>query len=769
MDPVQRRYDMLTGWRAQAEAVSHQPVPSPADLLAIAGSPAAWPTGSDAASVEAWRPTIVWLLQQMKLGVSDPVESLPAELLQPTGTMSDAAAIAALMEWRERGVGQNLPGFDALRDQHLKTIVTSRIRTPEGIAKLLPSEALRGLSAEVARLLTSPSGDVEAEAVGSTTAQAPQPAIPPPPATERASERVSAPTAPAEAPASAAVPHDPVEPAEVVDFRSFEPYDMSAPPGEPGPLTATVAATGGWNLRWSAAEATGVALYRVVSRDDYAPYAPESADPVTVTDEPRALDPRESTSSVRHYQVWLNTGADVAGATRSQPVLHAAVSVVSQALDVDIRADGGRVIGQWRVFPGVERVQVYRIPIERARTAGILPEYRILTEDDNLGGFVDAGVVRGARYVYLVCVEAPVDGVTRLSSASRVEVAVPAVLTPVTDLAVEAHGEGDGRVFDLSWTDPPAGRVQIYRTPTAPRAGAGTEARPTSALPQMQLADGDRLSHPIRPESGGRSSMREVPWPDGWTRAYFTPVTVLDGTAHVGTTTSATWVPPVGVPRVVERVDRQVLTFAWPTGAASVLAYVAPRGASSEAARGGRASEISRTQYQDLGGLAFSFQLPATGCSIHIVPVAFAAGEKVEGAAVAVDYAGLLRLRYATSVKRGFMGKPATMMLDIVSSIAVEPPPFVLVHNPDRLPLDVGDGTALEVALDGDETMAVTRRPTPARLTPDELSRWRVDVKNVLGYVRLFVDLPPEMLQLVALMDPPVKDLRLDPLFGGRT
>jgi hypothetical protein len=323
------------------------------------------------------------------------------------------------------------------------------------------------------------------------------------------------------------------------------------------------------------------------------------------------------------------------------------------------------------------------------------------------------------------------------------------------------------RAFVLRWTEPPAGRVLVYRSPRPPLAGAATEARPVEALPQMQLEEHERLTHPVR-RHDGVASMHEVPWPEGWTRAYFTPVTVLEGTARVGTTAAATWVPPAGVPRLVERVNRQVLTFAWPAGAASVLAHIGPRGAGVEAARGGgRTCEISEAQYRELGGLTFPFLLPAEGCAVHIVPVAFASGERVEGIPVTVDYPGLLRMAYTTAVKRNLMGRPTGVTVEITSHVRVGPPPFALVHHPDRLPLDIADGTALEGVREGDDTLARTYRPVPDLVGPDEPSRWRFDVKGLHGYVRLFVDLPPQVLQRVALLDPPVTQLRLEPWFGG--
>lgn len=803
MEPAARRYDMLMAWRSSLVATGAEPLPAADDLrtIAIAGSPQAWPQHVDAATTEPWRPTIEWLLSQLKSGAADPVGHIPAELRRPAGremgtaarsgtagegqsragsvsgsANTDSPALTALKSWHQEGLRRGAVGFSALKDVHLRRIVSSPDRSPATIAKMLPHQALRSLGGEVAELLRA--ADAGASGDGASRERtAPEPSgyaasggSPlPGPAGSRDAE--PAPAAPSSTRSPA--PSPPVEaaagsPAHAVDPEEFEPYDLSVPAGEPAALRASTSPSGHQSLRWTDRDRDTFTVYRIVSGDEYAPYSPDNADLVAVTHDTKAVDARPLTSAVRHYQVWRNAGPDADTAVQSQPTLHAAGSVVSPVQDLDVRSDGGRVIGQWRALVGTERVQVYRVPIERAAQAGLSPEYQILADRDNLGGFVDPGGTRGATYLYRICAAARVDGGLRLSSPSSVEITLDAVLAPVTDLSVDAKGEGGARVFDLHWTSPPAGRVLVYRSPKPPRAGAGSEARAMSALPQMQLVETDRLSDPIEVDGAGRSLMRDVPWPEGWTRAYFTPVTVLDDTVRVGTTTSATWVPPAGMPRVVERVDRQVLTFAWPEGAAAVLAYAAPLGTSPDTARGGRHAEVSKKQYEDLGGLTFPFLLPAEGCAVHIVPVAFAAGEKVEGTPVTIEYRGLLRLSYTTSLKRGLTGRPSSMMVAITSAIPVAPPPFVLVHNSDRLPLDVGDGTPLDAVRDGDETMAVTRRPLPERLAPKDESRWKFDVRNRQGYVRLFVDLPPQHLQRVALLDPPVSQLRLDALFGGR-
>lgn len=721
----------------------------------------------------------------------------------------------SLKRWVQAGLARNPKAFSEVKDRDLKTLLASGNRSLEWVAANLPP-GIKMYAAEVVELLAAPAkagADAPSTAAPSPAPATPAPATPAPatpaPATPAPRPQAhSAPERPSVQPPSRQDTHDPgpeapadrardaVEHEADLDAaaggstvedgsglsREFDPtdfadFDYSEPIGQPGPLTCTGAKAEAIALSWAApTEPAAVTVYRVVSGDEFAPYAPDRADLVAVTTMRKCVDSRPFTTAVRYFQVWRNEGEDVDGALGSQPRLHAAHAVVSPVMDVEIREDEGRVIGQWRAFPGVRRVQVFRIPIERAAVGRLAPEYRILAGDLNLGGFVDATAERGRRYLYQAYAEVDVEGIVRLSAPRNADMRISAVLVGVSDLTVRPHGGDVDAQFDLTWTEPPAGRVVVFRTKDGPRSGADAEARQESVLPSMGLDPSDRLSYPINPEPDGGVSMRDVPWPAGWPRTYFTPVTILDGMARVGTTTSATLVPPVREAVIVERVHRQVVTFAWPKGAAKVVAHEGPVGGTSEQVRGGRRHEISAAQYTELGGLGLPVPLPSRGCALHLVPVAFDRGDPVEGAPTTLAYPGLLRMAYRISIRRGITGRPTSLTVSILSEVPLPGPPpftgcppFVLVHNAERLPLDVFDGHPIDVTLDGDETLERFRRIVPARLSPtEESATWKADVKDRTGFVRLFVDLPPAILRQVALLDPPARNLRLEPLFGGR-
>lgn len=751
-----KRRQVLLAWHDVVEALGH-PTPQRAALEAVAEQGAPPVAGSN---LEAWRTPVSWLLEQLALGVHEPLLHMPDRLWGAAGGEAPAAgavgsstlgsarpageAFEVLRAWRTDGVDRKDPRFESIKDTDLRLILQQGSRTEEDIRTKLRGAAARDLAAELARVLDDALGAAPAAGTQlepTTTVSATDPADAPP-FPERAQE----------------------------PGLEFAEHDFSEPGRELVHLAAVHKPAKGVELRWAAHEAA-FRLYRVVSDDHLPPYSPDLAAPVAVVSDPFVLDPRPFTSAVRYYQVWTHEGADLTTALDAQPVLHAGAAVVSPVQDVDVRDDEGRVIGQWSVWLETDKVHVMRIPVEQLAQSAGDQRFRILAGQSNLGGFVDTTAERGQRYVYQVLAESVVDGVSRLSAPVSAPVSVSAVLSPVQDLAVTLHDDGVNPQFDLTWTSPPSGRVVVFRTEQPPIAGVEERALLEGGLQQAGLTQEARLAHPIDAGSRpGTSAMTTVPWPREWTRTYFTPVTLLDGRAHVGRHTSATRTGRIEHQRIVERTHSQVLTFAWPPGAASVLVYRGPRGQPPESATSGTPEEISAAQYIRLGGLRFAHLLPATGCAVHLVPVAFAGGEKVLGAPVAVDYPGLLRLHYDLSVRRPRIGRGGTATLRIWSEIPLtSPPPFVLVHNADRLPLSVNDGSPLHLAVAGDESAVRAPLVVPAGLGPEPGEQsWVVDVKDLVGYVRLFAHLNPARAATVAVLDPPVGTLLLGAIPGRR-
>jgi len=390
--------------------------------------------------------------------------------------------------------------------------------------------------------------------------------------------------------------------------------------------------------------------------------------------------------------------------------------------------------------------------------------YRILESDVNLGGFVDREADRGRQYLYQVYTEAIVDDVIKLSSPINVPIKVSAALERVGDLAVHQFRHGQDRLFDVSWTAPPAGKVVVFRSEGGPAPGSTTAEIGESALTQTGLNMDSSLAHPINPIGDGRVGMSSVPWPRAWNRAFFTPVTILEGRAVLGTTIAATDTDTITDAKITERVDRQVVTFSWPAGASSVLMFTGPIGGEAAAAMTGRPVEITREDWEKLGGLHLRDSLPSVGCTIHLVPVAFDDGRRVNGEPCSLKYPYLVRMYYRIDIKRNLLRKPVSALISLVAAdpIAV-PTVFALVHHPTRLPLDINDGEPLRVSLDGEPGAELSHRiQLDHMITEPDGNRWRSDLSKRGGFIRLFVERDAASLSRWALIDPPIGELCID-------
>lgn len=709
-------------------------------------------------------------------------------------------SIELLKEWRTQAVDDARPFASQLKDRDLRNVANGKRDLP-AVQSQLPGVA-QGFAQELVELLATINPLLAEPAAPAADLAVPEHAThssaDPAPPTRRAARTAASGVAPAQVPvaaqpartaAKAGVAADPVGHAagEGIDASLFAAYDFISSGVMPETIKATKTLDGSRRYSWEPGAAEGaVKIYRLISGDETAPYTPDQADVIAITTEPHALDARAFSTAVRYVQVWCHTGRDRLDAMTSQPSLHATMEVVAEVPAVDIREDEGRIIGQWTALPGTQKVQIFRIPANRAAFSSGDPAYRIHADGTNLGGFVDAQAERGAAYVYQVHAEAAVYEQTLLSAPAVVPITVSAVLLPVEDLTVSVNADEDTDtvLVDLRWKIPPGGRVDIYRTATPPPAGIELKPLEEAILDQGGLRPEFRLAHPIEP-ADGTAAMLNVPWPVQWTRTYFTPVTVLDGRAHVGASRVSTRPTRIRNAKVVERVDSQILTFEWPDGADAVMVYRGVTGQGPENALAGQPLEISHSAYNQRGGMYFPATLPAEGCDLHLVPVSFEAGNRVAGSVTTVNYPWIMRVGYRVAPRKAkFTGKLTglTVVVDSRTPNAALTG-FVLVYNHERLPLTAADGQALNMMRDMDGADPATRVFNPHNRTaqdpPDtwktDPETWNSEVRSGAGYVRLFPHVPLDVLKQMAVLDPGVKELSLNSrgnpgwgLFGGR-
>jgi hypothetical protein len=266
--------------------------------------------------------------------------------------------------------------------------------------------------------------------------------------------------------------------------------------------------------------------------------------------------------------------------------------------------------------------------------------------------------------------------------------------------------------------------------------------------------------------------MRRVKWKGDGLRLYFTPVTVVGDTALVGRPVPAIGRCEIRDPVIVERTLRQVLTFDWPDGAAKVLAFLGQPGQDSAAAMRGQPEEITNQQYERQGGLYFRRELPHRGCSVHAFPVVYSDRRQILGTPVVIEYPGMLRLRYTVTPRQDRHGAVNTVTVQILSQYddassvyqqltGERAPHFILVHSADRLPLHPHDGAPVHLVPVGDANAAAGTFVRPSGLNTSSDAAWTASVTGLVGYLRLFVVVPPGLGGRVALLDPPVAGLRL--------
>ena len=663
--------------------------------------------------------------------------------------------LPALLRWRQQLIASGAVSASTFKEAHVRLVLRSGRRDVEQIRSMLPgsvAEHAEGMARVLDELTTeNTEAALPADETGAAQASAAQDVVEPP---------ETPPGQDTTLPQQAFAPYvfrEQTSEAETVvlrpvpDQRTGEhAVEISWPPYQPADT-----------------EPDSVVVYRVVSAEQHNPYSPDRAQFVGATTTTSMRDTQPPTSAVRRYQVWVNTGGSLSEALAAQPVLHAEGTRPSPVQNLAIGDDSGQVVGQWTVFPGAGAVHIYRIPAGDA--AGNELQYRIFTGGDNLHGFVDPDAEPGRRYIYRTRCEVVVDGTVRLSEAAQAEVRVSALLAPVDDLSLIPQ-DPDNTVWDLAWSAPKAGTVLIFRTKEGPSAGAEAAELPETALEQAGLPPGTRLAHPISdsldPDGRRRSVIAGVPWPSGWSRAYFTPVTVLDGRARLGKTTSTVRAGAITDAQLAEYCTKQVLTFAWPEGAAAVSIHLAPKGHDPRMGLSGRFFEIAFEDYHKFGGRQFVNELPSGGCSLHLAPVAFSAGRRISGPITTMEYAGLLRLWYSVQIDRDRDGHPLRASLTIrAERDVIGSPPFVLINNPDRIPLSINDGEPIDVA-PLNERGEFAEQPAKefywSALRADDPSEvWVANVAGREGWIRLFASLEAHRLRQLALLDPPVGALQL--------
>lgn len=667
-------------------------------------------------------------------------------------TSLDDRILNDLREWRDEQVRRENLAAGTIKDTHLAQILRSGKTNVAGIEESLPLSA-RWAAQFLAVLINRDRVDAPIDA-----------AEPPPPVD----------------PESAAQPDPPAPDGEsdqtwdsLLDNESaltdadFPSNDVVRGAGSPAQLSITTVPDG-YRLDWknAATADTGVVIYRVAARDDYEPHRPDRGRFIAATTSTEAHDAVPLVAAARFVVVWRHRGGTIEQAKRSAPELLARGQIIAPVNGFELVADHGSVIGRWSVLPNTTRVRVYRVPLRGMIDVGD-ERHRILATSRNLTGFTDTEAPPGI-YLYRAISEVDIGDGTVLSEAAEAEADFRGELQQVTDLTFQERGTDAKTWLDLSWTTPPTGDVHIYRTAAKPPPDLSKSVESAERLTSDNIAEEARLTaasrvpNPIVP--GEISQMTEVSWPKDWVFVYLTPVTTHDGQVRVGTTVvAARRAGPIKA-RVVERCNEQLITMAWPAEADEIRVFVAGQHIPVETAVAQRpVGTIDRDMYVRDGGLHLPEPLPALGCLIHLVPVTFAGGDPTLGAVTTIEYPGLLRVRYEVLTKQ-LKRRECWLYIKLNPELdRPTAPPFVLVHHPDRLPLSVDDGRRFDTYFYDQNAGSAPMNcilPTALRRGDPHLV-WRAPVTELSGYVRLFADVRPEQQRVLAIIDPPLRTLRL--------
>ncbi|GEE00701.1 putative ESX-1 scaffolding and assembly protein SaeA [Gordonia spumicola] len=678
-------------------------------------------------------------------------------------------AVEALIAWRTEQMSLGVAGAESIRDITLRNLVKFNRTSESEIASALigPASELAGaIAAVIAEFApvseTTPAPEPVRVPRHAAPADQPVPVAPRPTAVEA--------PAPA-APVLTTAPVPPPAPAgPTLTHADFAEYAFGLDSHRDNPIRIEQTATS-TDLSWEpfTPDVPGqTVIYRLVSGDDVDPYKPEAGDLLAADGTTSFVDTRFLTSAVRYYQVWAHVGRDETEARRAQPIRLASGEAISPVDDFELFEEEGRIIGRWSARPGTRCVRVTR----RSLDDGHHGETPIADGDSNLTGFVDDTAVRGRRFLYRVCAEVEVKENGRLSPFVQRDVLVSVKLTPVHDLRAESTAPDR---FDVVWTAPSTGqRVDVFLTRAAPQAGLDLEDLDASALEYAGLTGANQVKDPIRAAADGRAQIVGMRWPSDWDRAYLTPVTSFNGRVRVGRTEVFTRpIPAVVEPRIVERLDTQLVVFGWPQGASSVQVHVGVEPMTpDEICQGTPIDEASQTEYHRDGSIILRRPLQAEGCVVCVVPIAYSDGRQLRGEITTLTYRGLRRMSYSLTQfgQQPDPGVPQPPQVRRVVNLSLAaptvidgPPPLVAVFNPERLPLDAKDGQHLQFTAPNRQQIPHATFGQIRSSTHPIPTGYTLDLTNLVGHVRVFVYSRADEPARYALQDPPIDQLQLLP------
>lgn len=632
-----------------------------------------------------------------------------------------------VLAWHAEGAGSR-PEVAALDAKHLAKLGHARAETPDAVQAYLT--ATRGGAVDDALVLEI-TGVLRGESLDAVD------------------------DAPVGVPAAMPVVEAPARRDFMADPGQFAPFDWDnfaeVDPAAVAPLSVN-AVEDSYMLRWDDADSgAGHTLYRVLSAPDgWALMSPDLAQLVGVTDQTVAATSLYPTSAVTYLSVFVNSGPDETTARAAQPSVHAKGQIIWPPTQFRVDVDAvGRVVGKFTAPPGAH-VEVQR------RLATDFPGYnpaRRLSANATVAstGFVDGAPPLAQDVVYAVYTSTTLPTGETVSSLP-VEQTIRVTPPPAPpQLQVTRSDTG---FYDLSWTAPQFGTVEIFMLGESLPPGFADEVRTRGQLEGEKLTSEAMLLYPVLSE-GDRQVMRGCSSNPDWVQTHFFAAHVVDEDhIGIGAAVKQVVVPAPTHMELIERVDSEIITFAWPKGVGLLEVYRGPRGSDGlDLTVNEPMMSLTEDAYFRMGGMHLTDTLPPNGCSLHLYGVVYTP-EALRSDPVTIDYPGIVRVRYRL-VWVGANGAQVTrpeavgLRVEIHSDETLQGVQMSLVSHPNRLPLHPQEvGGSLIAA----EMVSVNAYSTGVAFS--------LPVTAVTGWVRLFVT-NIEQAGQYAILDPPVDSLNL--------
>ena len=553
----------------------------------------------------------------------------------------------------------------------------------------------------------------------------------------------------------------------VTDFHSITTLDEPEPI-EGASLSDSLQDDGTVLLEWELPEAdddkTKVRLFRVVNDDRVLERDPEDGYLKGVTVGHSWLDTESHNGALTMYQVWVHEGKTEKEALLSEPQLVGETFIIHPVTNFTLSAIGQEITGQWDFVEPTDRVCVYTCADGR----NVLHKRNeICTETPNYRGFRWQSTQGGVTHRFVVVRIVDIRG-TRLASKPSEEqhVLVDAEVSAI-DISVQEVEGFDSTEFEVTWNQPPAGEVRIYRTQQEPPPDITClDSIELSGL-QRTLDDQDWQNNIEGTDHGCT-----VAWPRDWYSIVLTPVHVDGQICRVGKPHAFKRVGEASNIELHERVTHQLLTFGWPHGASRVTAFYqeSPEDCGGELPEPSDLVSIEPKEYEKRGGMILDPPLPARG-TVILEPAAIYERKLVKGPRSEVEYRGCMRMEYdILPVPQ----QPGMFQIKIHSNrdILGENWHFTLLAQHSRLPLEKADGERVEVTRwqDGRPEGGTQQGLfTSILVSPEKYPPvfWTFNLDALQSYKpNSFLRVFPDQLfdskgQSVALVDPPIQKLYL--------